>query len=123
MKRRRDREGRVERYKVRLVIRGFEQREGIDYNETFASISKSPTWRVLLPIAASLDWEIDQVDIVAAFLNGNLEERVQVHLPDGLDDLFAANSSENDIGFEPKVAKVLAVHKSLYGLKQAPRQW
>lgn len=118
-----DQNGDISEYKIRTVIRGFEQREGIDFNETYAAVSKAPTWRILLTIAASLDWEIDQVDVVAAFLNGNLEEQVLIEIPEGFKEFLDKYPNENTIGFDHDRDQVLEVYKSLYGLKQAPRQW
>ena len=118
-----NKEGKVEKRKARLVIRGFEQIEGIDFNQTFASVAQANTWRVLLLIAAILNWEVHQVDIVAAFLNGYLEEKITIEIPFGLEEFFAWYPKENTIGFDPKKDQVLEVLWSLYRLKQAPRQW
>lgn len=122
-KTKRDKEGEISEYKVRVVIRGFEQRFGVDYTETFASVSKAPTWRLLLHLAASLGWTIHQVDVVAAFLNGELDEDVYCEIPEGMAEFFAEFPEENDVGYDANEDQVMQCLKSLYGLKQAPRQW
>lgn len=98
----------VTRYKARWVVRGFEQEEGLDYHETFASVVKPMSYKSLFAIAAALDWEIEQMDVKTAFLYGGIDEEIYVHQPEGEDDGTG------------RVCKLL---KALYGLKQAPRIW
>jgi len=104
----RDLTGRVIRHKARLVVRGFTQRHGIDYDETFAPVAKYTTIRTLLALAAAADWEIHQMDVKTAFLAGDLDEQIFMELPEGI------NAPANTI---------CELKKSLYGLKQAPRVW
>jgi histone deacetylase 1/2 len=52
-------DGGLDKFKARLVVRGFEQQPGFDYNQTFASVARVATWRILLTVAACLDWEIE----------------------------------------------------------------
>jgi hypothetical protein len=101
-------EGKVSRFKARLVARGFQQKEGIDYQETFAPAVKSDSYRVLFAIAAALGWTVYQYDVKTAFLHGELTERIFMKAPDGVPILEG---------------KVLELLKALYGLKQAPRAW
>ncbi|RVW73986.1 Retrovirus-related Pol polyprotein from transposon RE1 [Vitis vinifera] len=90
-------------------VMGFTQTYGIDYLETFAPVAKLNTVRVLLSIAANLDWPLQQLDVKNAFLNGNLEEEVYMDPPPGFDEHFRS--------------KVCKLKKSLYKLKQSPRAW
>lgn len=100
--------GEIDRYKARIVARGFTQQHGIDYDETFSPVVKFPSIRIILAIAASKNLQLKQFDVKTAFLNSELEEEIYMTQPKGFDD----NSG--------KVCKLL---KSLYGLKQASRCW
>jgi transposase InsO family protein len=100
--------GEIERYKARLVAKGFTQVHGIDYTDTFAPVTKFSTIRVLLALAAKYDLEIHQMDVKSAFLNGELEEEIYLHLPPGFRD------SSN---------LVWKLKRALYGLKQAHKSW
>src|SRR5436189_2878146 len=100
--------GEVIRHKARWVVKGYGQQQGIDYDETFASVVKPMSYKALFAIAASLDLEIEQMDVKTAFLYGLVEEDVYVQQPTGLGD----NSG-----------RVCKLNKALYGLKQSPRVW
>ncbi|KAG7536926.1 Ribonuclease H-like superfamily [Arabidopsis suecica] len=102
--------GDIERYKARLVARGFSQTYGADYKETFAPVAKLHTVRVVLSLATNLSWELWQMDVKNAFLQGELEDDVYMTPPPGLEDTI-------DPG------KVWRLRKAIYGLKQSPRAW
>ncbi|WVZ75786.1 LOW QUALITY PROTEIN: hypothetical protein U9M48_023817 [Paspalum notatum var. saurae] len=102
--------GMVVRNKARLVVQGFCQKEGIDYEETFAPVARLEAIRILLAFAASKGFKLQQMDVKFAFLNGFIEEEVYVRQP----------SSFESARFPDRVYKL---RKALYGLKQAPRAW
>ncbi|CAI7757727.1 unnamed protein product, partial [Closterium sp. NIES-54] len=103
-----DAEGRLERRKTRLVIKGFQQREGIDFQEVFAPVAKAPTLRLLLAAAAVCGWKVEQMDVKTAFLYGVVDEEIYMKQPEGYDD---------------GSGRVCRLNKAIYGLKQAPRCW
>ena len=71
------------RYKARLVVRGFEQREGIDFEETFAPVAKFTTVRIMLALTTHFDWEVEQMDVKTAFLYPEIEEEVYIKMREG----------------------------------------
>ncbi|CAI7930410.1 unnamed protein product [Closterium sp. NIES-54] len=103
-----DADGKIERYKSRLVAKGYQQKEKVDYKELFAPVVKLTTLRTLLAGAAIKGWVVKQMDVTTAFLNGVLEEEIFMAQPEGFDD---------------GSGRVLRLKKALYGLKQTPRQW
>jgi hypothetical protein len=102
--------GSFDRYKARWVLRGFTQRPGVDYDETFSPVVKPVTVRTVLAIAISHDWPVQQLDVKNAFLYGTLSETVFCSQSTGF-----ADPAHPDL--------VCRLHKSLYRLKQAPRAW
>jgi hypothetical protein len=101
-------DGSIERYKARLVAQGFSQKQGVDYNETFAPTMHMKTARVLLALAAENQLEVKQYDISTAFLHASLREEVYVKQPPG----HVVKGKENF---------VYKLHKAMYGLKNAPK--
>jgi hypothetical protein len=100
----------VDRYKARLLAKGYTETYGIDYEETFAPVAKMNSVRTLISCVVNLDRDIYQMDIKNAFLHGDLQEEVYMHIPPGFE------SSQT-------TGKVLRLRRSLYGLKQSPRAW
>jgi hypothetical protein len=82
-KRKYNSDGTVERYKARVVAKGYAQKEGIDYHETFAPVMKYKSLRIILALANSMDYEIKQLDVVTAFLNAPIKEDVYMTQPQG----------------------------------------
>ena len=107
-------DGTVARKKGRIVVRGFEQQWGIDYNKTFVSVVRYNTLRALLAKAAIEDLEIDHLDVDTVFLNANCEEEIYMEVPDYFEMVMPGITRQTHY---------LQLLKSLYGLKQAPRAW
>ena len=102
-------DGAIDKYKARLVVKGYKQREGLDYFDTYSSVTRITSIRMLIAIAAMYKLEIHQMDVKTAFLNGDLEEEIYLEQPEGFIVL----------GQEQNICRLI---KSLYGLKQAPKQ-
>uniref|UniRef100_A0A2N9IA04 Integrase catalytic domain-containing protein n=1 Tax=Fagus sylvatica TaxID=28930 RepID=A0A2N9IA04_FAGSY len=101
-------DGTVDRLKARLVAKGFTQTYGLDYTKTFSPVAKLNSIRIIISLAANLDWPLHQLDVKNAFLHGDLTETVYMTQPPG---------------FESKGECVYHLKKYIYGLKQSPRAW
>ncbi|KAJ1584830.1 hypothetical protein NDA11_007680 [Ustilago hordei] len=103
-----DADGVPVKHKAQLVARGFTQREGIDYQETFSPVAPLGAIRAILALAVQNNWEVHALDITMAYLNSTLKEAIYMKPPEGS-------------GVAP--GKVYKVVKGLYGLKQSGREW
>ncbi|CAI7785170.1 unnamed protein product [Closterium sp. NIES-54] len=97
-------------FKARYVARGFSQRQGVDYFQTFSPTPKMTTLRVLLHVAAQRDYELHSLDFSTAFLQGSLHEEIWLRRPHGFTDSFHAGTQ-------------WSLRRPVYGLRQAPREW
>ncbi len=106
----RDENGKIIRYKARLVARGFDQEKGVDYQEVFAPVVKFGSIRCLIALTVSLNYDLRQLDVNTAFLNGKIDTEIYMEQPPGFVDAGKENL-------------VCRLNKSIYGLKQASRNW
>jgi hypothetical protein len=77
-------DGSIEKYKAIFVARGFSQKEGIDYEETFAPVARYTSIRTIIALAAKMKWKLHQMDMKTTFLNGVIKEEVYIEQPQGL---------------------------------------
>ena len=103
-------DGSTEKYKARFVARGFSQKEGIDYEETFAPIARYTSIKTIIALATKMKWKLHKMDVKTTFLNGVIEEEVYIEQPQWFE-------------VEDRKTHVYRLKKDLYGLKQAPRAW
>ena len=103
-------DGAIERYKARLIEKGYTQTYGVYYKETFAPVAEMNTVRILISLAVNLNWKLKYYDIKNAFLHGVLDEEVYMTVPPGFEENYGKN-------------KVCKLKKALYGLKQSLRAW
>ena len=106
----RDADGTIIKYKARLCACGYSQIPGLDYKDIYSPVVRAESLRLMLSIVAARDMELHQMDVVTAFLNGDLTETIFMKQPPGYRDPV-------------KPDHVCQLHKNLYGLKQAPRVW
>ena len=99
--------GKIERHKARLIAKGFTQREGIDYTETFSPVSKKDSLWIIMALVAHFDFDLHQMDVKTTFLNCNLEEEVYMKQLEG----FSSSKGEH---------LVCNLKKSIYGLNKRP---
>ncbi|CAI7921657.1 unnamed protein product [Closterium sp. NIES-53] len=97
-------------FKARYVARGFSQRQGVDFFQTFSPTPKMTTLRVLLHVAARFDYELHSLDFNTAFLQGSLHEEIWLRRPPGFTGSFP-------------VGTLWSQSRPVYGLRQAPREW
>jgi hypothetical protein len=102
--------GSVEKFKAWFVAKGFSQKEGVDYNETFSPVARYTSIGVVISIAAKMGWKIHQMDVKTTFLNGIIEEEVYIEQPKGFE-------------VQGRDSHVCRLKRTLYRLKQAPRVW
>jgi hypothetical protein len=102
--------GSIKKYKARFVARGFSQKEGVDYEETFSIVARYTSIREVISLASVMGWKIHQMDVKTAFLNGVIKEEVYIEQPQG----FEVHGRESH---------VCRLKKSFYELKQTPRAW
>ena len=100
----------IEKYKARLVARGFTQVYGLDYFNTYSPVTRLTSIRIILAIAVRYDWEIESFDFVGAYLNGELDDNEVIYM-------------QSPPGYKNDAHTVKRLRKSLYGLKQAGRKW
>jgi hypothetical protein len=105
-----DESGKIKKYKARLVARGHTQEYGVDYEEVFAPVAKYEAIRPLLAAAVNEEMYVHQMDVISAYVQGELHDEVYMKQP----EMFAEERKEEE------VCKLL---KPLYGLKQSGREW
>ena len=127
-------DGSLERRKARIVARGFAQRPGIDFQDTFAPVARLESLRLLMALAVRFNMNVSQLDITTAYLNGKIDTEIYMGIPELLEEMLRrivreekdvqlvkkAKSMLDKLRGGPKVCKLV---KALYGLRQAGRQW
>ena len=103
-------DGSIDKYKARLVARGFTQVHGIDYYDTYSPVARLASFRTVLALAARQDWDIEAFDFNSAYLNGTLDADEKIYM-------------QEPPGYESDDGSVKRLRKALYGLKQAGRKW
>lgn len=101
-------DGSIDKFKARVVVKGYSQQQGVDYDKTFSPVARLSTIRAIIAIAVKENLKLRQFDVATAFLNGSVKEEIYVKQPEG---------------FHDGTKRVCKLKRSLYGLKQAPRCW
>lgn len=105
-----DVDGNVEKYKARFVEKGYVQKEGIDYDETFFQLTRYTYIQSVISLATQMGWKIPQMDAKTTFLNKVIDEEVYIEQPEGFET-------------HERGTHVCKLKKALYRLKQTPRAW
>lgn len=105
-----DADGRIIKYKARLMENGYTQEHGLDFDEVYELVTRLKIVRMLLELASKNKWQVHHMDVKTTFLNGEVEENIFVAQPDG----YVKKGKEH---------LVYKLKKALYGLRQAPRAW
>jgi len=124
----------LERRKARLVARGFSQRSGIDFQDTFAPVAQLDLFRLLVALSARLGLTISQLDVTTAYLNSNIDAEIYIAKPPLIDEMLRRIiREEQNTDLAAKAKKMLSdnrgkdqvcrLNRAIYGLKQAGRQW
>lgn len=127
-------DGLLERWKARVVAKGFAQKPGIHYFETYAPVARLSSLRSLLAVAAKFDLHVAQLDIETAYLNGRIDTDIYMEMPELLEKMLQriisedANSSISQrargmLNQLKRGSTVCKLKKALYGLRQSGRQW
>jgi hypothetical protein len=103
-------DGSIEKYKAIFAARGFYQKEGIEYEETFSHVARYTSIRTIIALATKMKWKLHQMDVKTTFLNGVIKEEVYIEQPQGFE-------------VEDRKTHVCKLKKDLYGLKQYPGAW
>ena len=114
--RKKNEKNEIVRYKARPVAQGFSQRLGFDYDETYSPVVDTITFRYLVSIAVHEKLDMRLMDVVTAYLYGNLENNIYMRIPEGFNMPEACKSNPRDV-------YSIRIQKSLYGLKQSGRMW
>lgn len=107
----------IPKFKTRIVARGYQQREGVDYEQTFAPVARHSSLRLILALTVQLNGNLEYYDVKQAYLNGPIDKEIYVSLPRTLNDIVESETSTVN------PSRTYRLKKALYGLKQAGRLW
>jgi hypothetical protein len=109
----------IEKFKARFMAKGFSQKEGVEYEETFVPVTRYTFMRAFMSLVSFMGWRIHQMDVKPTFFNGIIEEEVYIEQPQG----FELNGKESHVEVNEKESHVCRLKKALYELKRALRAW